>query len=553
MLNYGVSAVAGPGGLCLDYHDFHKHTKHTKKLFEILTVQALPVFQSNPRLTYRLRVEKAYRLERENDTVKIYFSWLFGETLKKIGIIGGIRAAPRSFIRPLLLQNCSIQQPLYDYQTAIVGKLCEPSGRFSDSSFQAFKGRAYLCMETGYGKSRTAIGVISRLQVPTLIIVPTKAIRSQWIGEIGSVVPGVTVAPYDNANKAGEPTAYTHDVVIGIVNTMRNKPEAFYEGYGLIVLDEAHELQSEKNMQILWRAQAPAVLGLSATPRDRPDGMDKIVPHFLGPILDAEILLAESHYYDKASDLLPSSFSGRVREVEYYGSPEFTKVVRNETGHMCTISTIGNIIRDPARMQLIVSEVKRLYYLHLTEKRPELLGLGKRGEHGPQSVRRHGIFVFAEHREYLPALRAVLLEQFTSASVITPELGPETADGLTAVLRGGASDLDLQQAQKTPIVLTTYGYSRRGVSITDMTAIVLATPRRTGLNQILGRITRKGSDQSIVRIVVDIKDMLSPLRSQNCERRKVYKNKGYPIYRVKALGGEPQRPETMVWAPDSCD
>ena len=101
------------------------------------------------------------------------------------------------------------------------------------------------------------------------------------------------------------------------------------------------------------------------------------------------------------------------------------------------------------------------------------------------------------------------------------------------VLRGGASAKECASAKHARIVLTTYGYSRRGVSLTNMTTLILASPRRNGLHQIVGRITRSGSDQSIIRQVIDIKDMCSPLKNQNSERRKVYKDRKYPIYSVE--------------------
>ncbi len=116
----------------------------------------------------------------------------------------------------------------------------------------------------------------------------------------------------------------------------------------------------------------------------------------------------------------------------------------------------------------------------------------------------------------------------------------------------------MAQARASPIVLTTYGYSRRGISLGGMTAIVMATPRRNGMRQILGRITRRGSDQTIVRQVVDIKDMETPLRSQSSDRRRVYKEKRYPIFRTRVrytqyleepAAARTDSQEVPVWTP----
>jgi hypothetical protein len=134
-------------------------------------------------------------------------------------------------------------------------------------------------------------------------------------------------------------------------------------------------------------------------------------------------------------------------------------------------------------------------------------------------------------------LRDELLKSFAADEIDTPEL-TDTDESISeptevGVLRGGASAKDCASAKHARIVLTTYGYSRRGVSLTNMTTLILASPRRNGLHQIVGRITRSGSDQSIIRQVIDIKDMCSPLKNQNSERRKVYKDRKYPIVMVE--------------------
>jgi hypothetical protein len=66
-----------------------------------------------------------------------------------------------------------------------------------------------------------------------------------------------------------------------------------------------------------------------------------------------------------------------------------------------------------------------------------------------------------------------------------------------------------------------------------MTAIVLTTPRRNGSKQIIGRILRRGSDESIIREIVDIVDMRCNLHSQYYDRKKIYIEKGYDITTIK--------------------
>ena len=95
------------------------------------------------------------------------------------------------------------------------------------------------------------------------------------------------------------------------------------------------------------------------------------------------------------------------------------------------------------------------------------------------------------------------------------------------MLRGGITKQTFNDAKdaKAHIVLTTYGYSRRGISLPDMTALVLVSPRRNGSRQIIGRILRRNSDEMIVRQIIDIVDVHTVLKSQSNDRIKIYKEK----------------------------
>jgi hypothetical protein len=476
---------------------------------------------------------------------------------------GGVREIPAERWAP--------SQRFYAYQEAAAEHVCRTTGALGLGG----TGFAYIQMGTGMGKSRFGMAVSARNRGPVFVVVPTKAIRLQWLDEFQLVFPGLRCAPYDNPPKNSRKVAAlpaTHDVVVGIVNTVRAKAPGFFAGYATVILDEVHELHSPKNLNVLWLAQeAPKVLGISATPDDRLDGLDRVVYHFLGTPIWAERDIP-------GFDVGDVNFNARVREVEYAGHPDHCETAISAAGTVSAIETVGNIIRDPARLRLVAAEVDRLFRLHETESAGVLLGLGL----GPRpagdvsegfpagEIRTHGVFVFAEHRAYLPTLRTALLERFAPEDIEVPELvdGDDgkvddvvaEGAGIPVVLRGGASRDQLGRAHRARIVLTTYGYSRRGVSLVEMTAIVLATPRRNGMNQILGRITRRGSDESILRIIVDVKDIRTALKSQNSDRRKVYKAKKYPIYRIAAGHAEyadgmpaarPTADEANVWDPDT--
>ena len=503
---------------------------------------------------------------------------LLGRILARVETEPAFAAAVRvgGGVREIPAEDWVPAQPFYAYQEAAAEHICRTTGALGLGG----TGFAYMQMGTGMGKSRFGMAVSARNRGPVFVVVPTKAIRLQWLDEFQLVFPNLRCAPYDNPPKKSKKVAAlpsTHDVVVGIVNTVRAKEPGFFAGYATVILDEVHELHSPKNLNVLWLAQeAPKVLGISATPDDRIDGLDKVVYHFLGTPIWAERDIP-------AFDVGDVNFNARVREVEYAGHPDHCETAISAAGTVSAIETVGNVICDPARLRLVAAEVDRLFRLHETESAGVLLGLGL----GPRpaggvsegfpegEIRTHGVFVFAEHRAYLPTLREALLERFAPEDIEVPEIedgdAPDddgkvddaVAEGadIPVVLRGGATRDQLGRAHRARIVLTTYGYSRRGVSLVEMTAIVLATPRRNGMNQILGRITRRGSDESILRIIVDVKDVRTALKSQNTDRRKVYKAKKYPIYRVivdhteyagdLAAVARPTADEANVWDPDA--
>ena len=477
-------------------------------------------------------------------------------------LIDTITAAPRAPVREISADACTAEEPLYEYQEAAVRFVCDVAAAPASRTL-------YLQMDTGLGKTRVGCAVIARRRAPALVVVPTEAIAFQWLDELTASYPGLRGGLYRNEDERRyeaaahrrrplEPAAgpATHDMVVVIINTFREKAPAFVAGYDAVILDEAHELHSRHNSRALWLAQAPLVLGLSATPLERPDGLDRYVTMHLGaPVRPADI---------PGGATTAVNFRGEVRLVEYVGNvgaPECETVV-GPAGTMSAVMTIARVLGDAARRRLVAAEVRRLLYAH--EEWPEAerarCGLGPRPAAAATpalpagGLRRHGVFVFAELREALPALRDELERALGPGAVIAPELDtlvpPMPPPMPISILRGGAARDAVSNARalRAHVVLTTYGFSRRGISLPDMTALVLASPRRHGSTQTLGRILRRGSDESILRVVVDIVDMATGLRGQAAERRRAYAAKGYPITKVAATAAEYAAPAAPALA-----
>lgn len=504
-------------GLRVGYQDLADKLgqKGLQKVLRSLTVTEKPQHGKPKHLGQIVR--KAYRIENKDGKGYVFFPRMLGAILRRV-LTGVNEENPLPEPRILSEKSCELAMEMYGYQAATVDYVCD--SHLCEAKAKTHCAVAYLQMDTGLGKTRVAFGVVARLRVPTLVVVPTEAIALQWIEEAAEMLPGMKVAQYINARKK-KAGPLTHDVVIVIINTVAKKDAAFMEGYGLIVFDECHELHSPKHGHALW-LPAKYTLGLSATPIERPDGLDCIVQKFLGNVIYQNTI--------PGFDMTDAKFVGEVWCVEYTGHPDHCETGISSAGTAIAVKTIDNVNKDPHRTKFIAETVERLYKMHEGPQAADY-GLGLSPEDSEDAEpRKHGVFVFAEHREQLPAIRKALLERFAESDIDSPELREDKKAPLqVSVLRGGVGAADLGKAKSVRIILATYGYARRGISFRDMTCLVLASPRRNGLRQILGRTRRRGSDQRIVRIVVDIVDVCTSLRGQFSDRKKVYKAIGYPV------------------------
>lgn len=415
----------------------------------------------------------------------------------------------------------SVAPPMYDYQEPAVEHLLHQLNQPMETN----GGIQYMQMNTGDGKTRVGAELTAALGVKTLVVVPSHGIASQWVDEFSKVLPAARVGTYSNAHPVGPDTC---DVVLIVINTLvgntrtPGKDAAFMAQYGLLLMDEAHELVSDTHKRALWLAQAvPRVVAFTATPRDRKDGLDLHVDQMLGGYTALASI----------TDTRPPQYRGAVTELRYAAPAGYRTAIVGAAGTVSAPETITNICADPQRLTLVAQEALRLALLHATATAAELGALGLDGG------RQHGVLVFAEHRAYLDRLRAEI-ERLGGAQVVVQVEDDAVPDAplpnaplpspAISVLRGGVAPGALAAARdlRAHIVLTTYGYCRRGISL-DMTAMVTASPRRNGGTQITGRILRRSSDPHIVRQIVDIVD--PALASQMTTRRQVYKQRGFPV------------------------
>lgn len=382
-----------------------------------------------------------------------------------------------------LVQDSSFKEDfaLFDEQIDICDNVME--NIFTQENVERNFASCILTAEPGIGKTFIILGLIQALGEKTLIITPNTGIMNQWYNVLCEWFAKLSIGKYYGKQKDA---FCDNDIIVAVINSIGLCPIL---GHGFLVLDESHLYATKERSQFLWRIQSKYNIGITATPKDRIDKMDEIVNSHFCNTINAEEIITSSEMNWKIC----------VKATRFVGDNRFTAtIVSEKTGMVQFCSIIANLIADPYRNRLIINEVIKYF----------------------ADAKRY-IYVMTDRREHIELLYSEL--QNREITTYAPELKK---------LMGGSTQEDIQDAMgEARVIITTYAFSGVGLSIKKMNTLILATPRRHNMKQIVGRICRRGSDPSTERVIVDIWDIRTALSSQFYERNKEYKRRNANVER----------------------
>ena len=137
---------------------------------------------------------------------------------------------------------------LRDYQKEYVEKAHE-------------KRSAVLANPAGSGKTVTAIGLMAKIDAPTLVLVPQRSLVNQWKREILDK----TTLTEDQIGQYHGDQKKMKDVTIATYHMAGEKTSLFQKEWGLIIFDEVHHIPS-KLFRKTASLQSTRRIGLSASP-----------------------------------------------------------------------------------------------------------------------------------------------------------------------------------------------------------------------------------------------------------------------------------------------
>jgi superfamily II DNA or RNA helicase len=504
-------------GLIIDYQEIKKALgeKKLKKLFEQLTLTK-KMFIGKDRT--QLLVTKLYKFVtipsknggvRKLLTIPRFFEdWVDDDLMPPYKIRTAFskeikKLAPEKFING----NDEIgikHEGKYDFQQPISDYLIEEVYKPDEKGHIYNRGCTFV-LDTGRGKTYLGGGLIRRLGVKTLIIAHNERGLEEW-KKMLQCYPEIDIGYYYGRKKIDG------DVVIMLINSAMRDNFAFRTGkgknskittisrdkyfreFGFVIYDEVPDYVGEQRRKVFWETNFKYCLGLTATPDLHLKDLDPVYKMHLGDLLYAEDI--------PGVDFEDIEWDFTVRTIKYSGPEEYTKQIKSDITDMTIAARMDKqFAKDPYRNRLILDTIKEYY---------------DEGKY---------IFIFAGVREILDVLEK-LIKKHLGLNPIKKASDKDKVAGI----KGGASAADVERAvEKSRIILTTYQYGGKGLSIVKMDCGIQYTPRRNGLGQVTGRLTRMGGDISIPRVWVDIRDMETNAKTQYSDRKKAYNEKGFDI------------------------
>ena len=343
-----------------------------------------------------------------------------------------------------------------------------------------------LSATTAFGKTVVAAWLIGQRGVNTLILVHRRQLVEQWVERLSTFLALSPKAIGQIGGGRKKPTGFLDVAVIQSL-VRKGVISDHVAQYGHLVVDECHHLSAQSFEQVVRRAKAKYVMGLSATVA-RKDGHHPIIFMQCGPVrhrVDA-ISQAAVRPFNHTVHVRPTSF----RPVAT-ANPDF-RIQFHEL--------YDELIADAARNQFICQEVVQAVH----DGRSPL--------------------VLTERNEHLDCLAGLLMPSIRHLVVLRGGMRKKEIQATIACLAAIPENEDR-------VLLATGRYVGEGFDDARLDTLFLTLPVswRGTIAQYVGRLHRLHHGKQEVR-VVDYADLDVPMLARMFDRRcRGYEAVGYTI------------------------
>ncbi len=331
-----------------------------------------------------------------------------------------------------------------------------------------------LSSATGSGKTIMALYMVVQRKQPTLIIVHTKDLASQWADRIEAFL-GITTEKIGIIG--GGKKVVGEEITIALVQSLYKCVEDVAEHIGFLVVDECHRCPSRTFTEAVTGFDARYMLGLSATPWRR-DKLSKLIFWHLGDVHHE----VDKRYLVKTGDVLPAEII--IRETSF--KPYYDPV--NEYSKM-----LSELTADTERNILIASDVAR------------------------ETASIDGIcLVLSDRKAHCENLRALLKYRYKiNSELLTGDLNMD--DRRKVIMRINKSEVN--------VVIATGQLVGEGFDCRNLSTLFLVTPIRFSgrVIQYLGRVLRPAPGKTVARVFDYVDIHVDTLTKAAMARQRVYR------------------------------
>ena len=387
---------------------------------------------------------------------------------------------PRGFMRQLILlcRKHDIQYQINDRRRNLTLANFDFNGKLRPFQQVAVdrmltKDFGTLSSATGSGKTIMALYMIAKRQQPTLIIVHTKDLATQWTLRIESFL-GIGAAKVGLIG--GGRKAPGEKITIALVQSLYKCVEEVAGQIGFLVVDECHRCPSRTFTEAVTGFDSKYMLGLSATPWRR-DKLSKLIFWHLGDVHHE----VDKKHLIRTGDVLPVEVIVRETSFKPYYAPinEYSKM-------------LSELTADTDRNVLIAGDVAR------------------------ETATSAGIcLVLSDRKAHCENLRALLKFRFkVESDLLTGDLNMEERQKV----------IERLNQERVKVVVATGQLIGEGFDCRNLSTLFLATPIRFSgrVLQYLGRVLRPAPGKKTARVFDYVDIHVDTLTKAAMARQKVY-------------------------------
>jgi len=325
---------------------------------------------------------------------------------------------------------------------------------------------------TGSGKTVMAMAAVAQHRQPTLVIVHSKELLTQWQQRIETFLD----IPRDEIGQIGNGKMKIGKMItVGIINSIYPIAGEIRKHFGHIVVDECHRCPSRTFTEAVTAFDCRYMLGLSATPYRR-DGLTKLIGWHLGRQVAVDPA-------DLTEDDIIQNIEVIIRKTDFTtdrdASEEYTRV-------------LSELTEDEDRNRLIVNDVIK------------------------EASNAGGVcLVLSDRKEHCRSLQNMLSKKGITADVLTGEVSNGARTAIVERLNAG----------QVRVLVATGQLIGEGFDSKELSTLFLACPIKFDgrLKQYLGRILRPGPGKDKAKIYDYVDKHVPVLAASARARQRVYR------------------------------